>query len=103
MLVSLVSGILDPFWALPFVAIAITYFNALICIYWLVYNKIRDRDRADKRLERKGNIQSSKVIQGLPYNNIDINRQENIGLLESLISFPWTTEFQVERRNSCSF
>jgi len=40
--VSLVSGILDPFCALPFVAIAITYFNALICIYWLVYNKIRD-------------------------------------------------------------
>jgi len=26
----------------PFVAIAITYFNALICIYWLVYNEIRD-------------------------------------------------------------
>src|SRR6218665_1945544 len=44
-LVSLVRGILDPFWALPFVAIAITYFNALICIYWLAYNKIRDSDR----------------------------------------------------------
>src|SRR6218665_1684682 len=41
-LVSLVSGILDPFWALPFVAIAITYFNAWICIYWVFYNKIRD-------------------------------------------------------------
>ena len=34
--------VIDPFWALPFVAIAITNFNALICIYWLVYNKIRD-------------------------------------------------------------
>src|SRR6218665_2568023 len=42
---SLVSKILDPFWALPFMATAITYFNALICIYWLVYNKIRDKIR----------------------------------------------------------
>jgi len=65
--VPIVSGILDPFWALPYVGIATTYINTLICFYRLVYNKIRDDDNDELLLDY---MISDDMIR---YNTIEYN------------------------------